>query len=101
MTIKGHALLLAVSLLAFRGAASAQNALNGIPIGLSNLIPRKQRGWDLGVLRPICDKVVVDSGHAEMRTLLLYRSQCWRRSLRFVMGVPNLNRNGDDSGEKG
>jgi hypothetical protein len=47
-------------------------ALNGIPIGLRNLIPWKERGWHFGLSEPICRKVGVDTGdavHVEMRRL--------------------------------
>ena len=47
-------------------------ALNGIPIGLRNLIPWKERGWHFGLSEPICRKVGVDTGdrvHIEMRRL--------------------------------
>jgi Bacteriocin-protection, YdeI or OmpD-Associated len=47
-------------------------ALNGIPIGLRNLIPWKERGWHFGLSEPICRKVRVDTGdrvHVEMRRL--------------------------------
>ncbi len=36
--------------------------LNGIPIGLRNLIPWKQRGWHFGLSQPMCRKVGVDTG---------------------------------------
>lgn len=44
-------------------------ALNGIPIGLRNLIPWKERGWHFGLSEPLCRKVGVDTGdrvHVEM-----------------------------------
>ena len=47
-------------------------ALNGIPIGLRNLIPLKERGGQFGLSEPICRKVGVDTGdrvHIEMRKL--------------------------------
>ena len=47
-------------------------ALNGIPIGLRNLIPWKERGWHFGLSEPICRKVGVETGdrvHIEMGRL--------------------------------
>src|ERR1039457_6654737 len=47
-------------------------SLNGIPIGLRNLIPWKERGWHFGLSQPICRKVGVETGdqvHVEMRRL--------------------------------
>jgi hypothetical protein len=44
--------------------------LNGIPIGLRNLIPWKERGWHFGLSQPMCHKVGLDTGHpvhVEMR----------------------------------
>jgi hypothetical protein len=44
--------------------------LNGIPIGLRNLIPWKERGWHFGLSQPMCHKAGVDTGypvHVEMR----------------------------------
>ena len=46
--------------------------LNGIPIGLRNLIPWKERGWHFGLSEPICRKVGVETGdrvQVEMRRL--------------------------------
>src|SRR5215472_4452133 len=46
--------------------------LNGIPIGLRNLIPWKERGWHFGLSQPMCQKVGVETGdtvHVEMRRL--------------------------------
>lgn len=37
-------------------------SLNGIPIGLRNLIPWKERGWHFGLSQPICRKVGVETG---------------------------------------
>jgi hypothetical protein len=47
-------------------------SLNGIPIGLRNLIPWKERGWHFGLSQPMCRKVGVETGdrvHVEMRRL--------------------------------
>lgn len=47
-------------------------SLNGVSIGLRNLIPWKERGWHFGLSEPICRKVQVDTGdrvHVEMRRL--------------------------------
>lgn len=47
-------------------------SLNGVAIGLRNLIPWKERGWHFGLSEPICRKVGVDTGdwvHVEMRRL--------------------------------
>lgn len=47
-------------------------SLNGIPIGLRNLIPWKERGWHFGLSQPMCRKVGVDTGdrvRVEMRRL--------------------------------
>ena len=47
-------------------------ALNGIPIGLRNLIPWKERGWHFGLSEPTCRKVGVETGDSvrvEMRRL--------------------------------
>src|SRR6516164_4241130 len=37
-------------------------SLNGIPIGLRNLIPWKERGWHFGLSQPMCRKVGVETG---------------------------------------
>jgi len=37
-------------------------SLNGIPIGLRNLTPWKERGWHFGLSEPICRKAGVDTG---------------------------------------
>lgn len=45
-------------------------SLNGVGIGLRNLIPWKERGWHFGLSEPMCRKVGVDTGdpvHVEMR----------------------------------
>ena len=45
-------------------------SLNGIPIGLRNLIPWKERGWHFGLSEPMCRKAGIDTGdpvHVEMR----------------------------------
>jgi hypothetical protein len=47
-------------------------SLNGISIGLRNLIPWKERGWHFGLSQPMCQKVGVDTGdrvHVAMRRL--------------------------------
>lgn len=47
-------------------------SLNGIPIGLRNLISWKERGWHFGLSQPVCRKVGVETGdrvHVEMRRL--------------------------------
>jgi len=47
-------------------------SLNGIPIGLRNLIPWKERGWHFGLSQAMCRKVGVETGdrvHVEMRRL--------------------------------
>jgi hypothetical protein len=47
-------------------------SLNGISIGLRNLIPWKERGWHFGLSQPMCRKVGVQTGdrvHVEMRRL--------------------------------
>jgi hypothetical protein len=47
-------------------------SLNGMPIGLRNLIPWKERGWHFGLSQPMCSKVAVETGdrvHVEMRRL--------------------------------
>jgi hypothetical protein len=47
-------------------------SLNGIPIGLRNLIPWKERGWHFGLSQPMCRKVGVETGdrvRVEMRRL--------------------------------
>jgi Bacteriocin-protection, YdeI or OmpD-Associated len=47
-------------------------SLNGIQIGLRNLIPWKERGWHFGLSEPMCRKVGVETGdrvRVEMRRL--------------------------------
>jgi hypothetical protein len=47
-------------------------SLNGIPIGLRNLIPWEERGWHFGLSELICRKVGIDTGDrvvVEMRIL--------------------------------
>jgi hypothetical protein len=47
-------------------------SLNGIPIGLRNLIPWKERGWNFGLPQPICRRVCLETGDwidIEMRRL--------------------------------
>lgn len=47
-------------------------SLSGIPVGLRNLIPWKERGWHFGLSQPMCCKVGVETGdrvHVEMRRL--------------------------------
>ena len=47
-------------------------SLNGIPIGLRNLIPWKERGWHFGLSQPMCRKVGAETGdyvRVEMRRL--------------------------------
>lgn len=51
---------------------TADVSLNGIPIGLRNVIPWKERGWHFGLSQTICRKVGVETGdrvHVEMRRL--------------------------------
>jgi len=46
--------------------------LNGISIGLRNLIPWKERGWHFGLSEPMCRRVGVETGdqvHVEMTRL--------------------------------
>ena len=46
--------------------------LNGIAIGLRNLMPWKERGWHFGLSEPMCNKVGVETGErvrVEMRRL--------------------------------
>jgi hypothetical protein len=54
------------------GTFTVDVSLNGIPVGLRNLIPWKERGWHFGLSQPICRKVGVETGdrvHVEMRRL--------------------------------
>jgi hypothetical protein len=54
------------------GTFTVDVSLNGIPIGLRNLIPWKERGWHFGLSQPMCRKVGVETGdrvHVEMRRL--------------------------------
>jgi Bacteriocin-protection, YdeI or OmpD-Associated/Domain of unknown function (DUF1905) len=54
------------------GTFTVEVSLNGIPIGLRNLIPWKERGWHFGLSEPMCRKVGVETGdrvHVEMRRL--------------------------------
>jgi hypothetical protein len=47
-------------------------SLNGISIGLRNLIPWKERGWHFGLSQPMCRNVGVETGdrvHIDMRRL--------------------------------
>lgn len=47
-------------------------SLNGIPIGLRNLIPWKERGWHFGLSQTMCSNAGVETGaavHVEMRRL--------------------------------
>jgi hypothetical protein len=44
------------------GTFTVDVSLNGIPIGLRNLIPWKERGWHFGLSQPMCRKVGVDTG---------------------------------------
>ena len=37
-------------------------SLNGLAIGLRNLIPWKERGWHFGLSQPMCRKVGVETG---------------------------------------
>jgi hypothetical protein len=37
-------------------------SLNGLSIGLRNLIPWKERGWHFGVSQPMCHKVGLETG---------------------------------------
>lgn len=54
------------------GTFTVDVSLDGIPIGLRNLIPWKERGWHFGLSQPMCRKVGVETGHrvhVEMRRL--------------------------------
>jgi hypothetical protein len=54
------------------GTFTEDVSLNGIPVGLRNLIPWKERGWHFGLSQPMCQKVGVETGdrvHVEMRRL--------------------------------
>jgi hypothetical protein len=54
------------------GTFTVDVSLNGIPIGLRNLIPWKERGWHFGLSQPICRRVGLETGdriHIEMRRL--------------------------------
>jgi hypothetical protein len=54
------------------GTFTVDVSLNGIPIGLRNLIPWKERGWHFGLSQPVCRKVGMETGdrvHVEMRRL--------------------------------
>ncbi len=47
-------------------------SLNGIAIGLRNLIPWKERGWHFGLSQPMCRKAGIETGdrvRVEMRRL--------------------------------
>jgi len=53
-------------------------SLNGIPIGLRNLIPWKERGWHFGLSQPVCRKLCVETGDSvrvEMRRIGKERPQ--------------------------
>lgn len=54
------------------GTFTVEVLLNGIPIGLRNLIPWKERGWHFGLSELMCRRVGVETGdrvHVEMRRL--------------------------------
>ena len=54
------------------GTFIVEVSLNGIPIGLRNLIAWKERGWHFGLSQPMCNKVGVETGdriRVEMRRL--------------------------------
>jgi hypothetical protein len=54
------------------GTFTVDVSLNGISIGLRNLIPWKERGWHFGLSQSMCRKVGVETGdrvHVEMRRL--------------------------------
>ena len=54
------------------GTFTVDVSLNGIPVGLRNLIPWKERGWHFGLSQPMCRKVGVETGdrvHVEMHRL--------------------------------
>src|SRR5579862_1038898 len=54
------------------GTFTVDVSLNGIAIGLRNLIPWKERGWHFGLSQPMCRKVGVETGdrvQVEMRRL--------------------------------
>jgi len=54
------------------GTFVVEVALNGVSIGLRNLIPWKERGWHFGLSQPMCQRVGVDTGdrvHVELRRL--------------------------------
>ena len=44
------------------GTFIVEVSLNGIPIGLRNLIRWKERGWHFGLSQPMCNKVGVETG---------------------------------------
>jgi hypothetical protein len=52
------------------GTFIVEVSLNGIPIGLRNLIPWKERGWHFGLSQAMCRKVGAETGdrvQVEMR----------------------------------
>lgn len=52
------------------GTFTVEVSLNGVSIGLRNLIPWKERGWHFGLSQPMCRKVGVEMGdrvQVEMR----------------------------------
>jgi hypothetical protein len=54
------------------GTFTVDVSLNGISIGLRNLIPWKERGWHFGLSQPMCHKVGLETGdpvRVEMRRL--------------------------------
>ena len=55
------------------GTFTVDVSLNGIPLGLRNLIPWKERGWHFGLSQPMCRKAGLETGDrvtVEMRTLV-------------------------------
>ena len=48
-------------------------SLNGIPIGLRNLIPWIERGWHFGLSQPMCRKAGVETGE----TMSTSRCEGW------------------------
>jgi len=53
-------------------------SLDGVPIGLRNLIPWKERGWHFGLSQPVCRKLGVETGDSvrvEMRRIRKERPQ--------------------------
>ena len=54
------------------GTSMVDVSLNGISIGMRNLVPWKERGWHFGFSEPMCRRVGIDTGdpvHVEMPVL--------------------------------